>query len=100
MGIVICSSFVMAATNNPYSELTSNVHSALDELNADESHYVPQREAEELFYLPDCVHIFSSEPMAKSPRFPSHLHSGSFDSKMAAHRPVTRPRHPPPTSSK
>jgi len=38
--------------------LSSNVHQALDELNADETHYVPQREAEELFYLPDCVHIF------------------------------------------
>jgi len=48
----------MAATNNPYSALSSNVHQALDELNADETHYVPQREAEELFYLPDCVHIF------------------------------------------
>jgi len=48
----------MAATSNPYSALSSNVHQALDELNADETHYVPQREAEELFYLPDCVHIF------------------------------------------
>jgi len=48
----------MSATNNPYSALSSNVHQALDELNADETHYVPQREAEELFHLPDCVHIF------------------------------------------
>ena len=37
---------------------------ALDELNADESQYIPShpsgggREAEELFLLPDCVHIF------------------------------------------
>jgi len=46
------------ATNNPYSSLSSNVHAALDELNADESHYVPGTEAEELFLLPDCVHIF------------------------------------------
>ena len=30
----------------------------MDELDADESHYVPNKEAEELFLLPDCVHIF------------------------------------------
>ena len=44
--------------------MASQVHNALDELNADESHYIPShpsgggREAEELFLLPDCVHIF------------------------------------------
>jgi len=44
--------------------VASQVHNALDELNADESHYIPShpsgggREAEELFLLPDCVHIF------------------------------------------
>jgi len=54
----------MAANQSPYGNVTSQVHSALDELNADDSHYIPShpsgggREAEELFLLPDCVHIF------------------------------------------
>jgi len=44
--------------------VANQVDNALDELNADESHYIPShpsgggREAEELFLLPDCVHIF------------------------------------------
>ena len=47
-----------------FRNVASQVHSALDELNADDSHYIPShpsgggREAEELFLLPDCVHIF------------------------------------------
>jgi len=54
----------MANNQNPYGNVASQVHNALDELNADESHYIPShpsgggREAEELFLLPDCVHIF------------------------------------------
>jgi len=54
----------MAANQSPYGNVASQVHSALDELNADDSHYIPShpsgggREAEELFLLPDCVHIF------------------------------------------
>ena len=46
------------------SNVANEVHNALDELNADESQYIPShpsgggREAEELFLLPDCVHIF------------------------------------------
>lgn len=43
---------------NPYRGLRADVNQALDELHADESHYVPQKEAEELFLLPECVHIF------------------------------------------
>lgn len=46
------------ASPSPYGALSANVHQAMDELDADESVYVPQREAEELFHLPDCVHIF------------------------------------------
>merc|ERR1711994_303775 len=52
------------ANQNPYGNVASQVHNALDELNADDSHYIPShpsgggREAEELFLLPDCVHIF------------------------------------------
>jgi len=45
-------------TNNPYSALQNNVNEALDELVADESVYVPNIEAEELFNLPDSVQIF------------------------------------------
>jgi len=50
----------MASTtqHHPYSDLQQNVHRAMDELVADESVYVPTREAEELFNLPDCVQIF------------------------------------------
>jgi len=54
----------MASNQNPYGNVANQVHSALDELNADDSHYIPShpsgggREAEELFLLPDCVHIF------------------------------------------
>jgi len=43
---------------SPYRNLQQNVNDAFNELEADESVYVPQREAEELFKLPDCVHIF------------------------------------------
>jgi len=54
----------MASSQSPYSNVANEVHNALDELNADESQYIPShpsgggREAEELFLLPDCVHIF------------------------------------------
>jgi len=43
---------------SPYSNLQQNVNDAFNELEADESVYVPKREAEELFKLPDCVQIF------------------------------------------
>lgn len=54
----------MESSQSPYSNVANEVHNALDELNADESQYIPShpsgggREAEELFLLPDCVHIF------------------------------------------
>merc|ERR1712141_759831 len=58
--VIICEN--MASTTqqqqHPYSDLQQNVHRAMDELVADESVYVPTREAEELFNLPDCVQIF------------------------------------------
>jgi hypothetical protein len=38
--------------------LSANVHEALEELqNLDESQLLPQREAEELFHLPDGVQV-------------------------------------------
>merc|ERR1711881_46205 len=43
---------------SPYSNLQQNVTDAYNELEADESVYVPEREAEELFNLPDSVQIF------------------------------------------
>lgn len=45
-------------TPSPYANLHGNVRDALNELEADESVYVPQIEAEELFHLPDCVQLF------------------------------------------
>jgi len=46
------------AEQGPYSNLQQNVSDALNELEEDKSVYVPEREAEELFNLPDSVHIF------------------------------------------
>jgi len=46
------------AEQSPYSNLQKNVNDAFNELEADESVYIPEREAEELFNLPDSVHIF------------------------------------------
>jgi len=43
---------------SPYGNLQQNVNDALNELEEDESVYIPEREAEELFNLPDSVHIF------------------------------------------
>merc|ERR1711993_65815 len=43
---------------SPYGNLQQNVNDAFNELEADESVYIPEREAEELFNLPDSVHIF------------------------------------------
>jgi len=48
----------MAVNSSPYGGLTQRVHEAMDELNSDETFYEPHQEAEELFNLPDCVHIF------------------------------------------
>merc|ERR1712066_1176379 len=46
------------AEQSPYSNLQKTVNDAFSELEADESVYIPEREAEELFNLPDSVHIF------------------------------------------
>jgi len=46
------------AEQSPYSNLQKDVNDAFNELEADESVYIPEREAEELFNLPDSVHIF------------------------------------------
>ena len=40
------------AVSSPYGGLTQRVHEAMDELNSDETFYVPHQEAEELFNLP------------------------------------------------
>ena len=42
----------MAVNSSPYGGLTQRVHEAMDELNSDETFYVPHQEAEELFNLP------------------------------------------------
>ena len=58
----ILSSFNYYVSTEIFSDLQQNVHQALDELVADESVYIPNREAEELFNLPDSVQIFFISP--------------------------------------
>ena len=41
----------MAVNSSPYGGLTQRVHEAMDELNSDETFYVPHQEAEELRIL-------------------------------------------------
>ena len=48
--------------SSPYGELNREVKSALDDLSADESVYVPRRPAVELFRLDDGVQIFFVAP--------------------------------------
>jgi hypothetical protein len=57
------------AAASPYGNLTKQVNTAMDELVADESHYVPKREAEELFILPNAVQIFFVRPDGKVSTF-------------------------------
>jgi len=66
--------------NNPYRHVQDNLRDAFDDLLADESVYVPQREAEELFNLPDCVHIFFISASGKVSTFsePSTLRIFKF----------------------
>jgi len=75
----------MASTtqHHPYSDLQQNVHRAMDELVADESVYVPTREAEELFNLPDCVQIFfiTAEGRVSTFSQPSSLRIFKFKNK-------------------
>ena len=54
---------------NCFSSLSAEVNSALEELVNDESAYVPQREAEELFRLEDSVQIFFISPAGKVSTF-------------------------------
>jgi len=68
---------------HPYSDLQQNVHRAMNELVADESVYVPTREAEELFNLPDCVQIFfiTAEGRVSTFSQPSSLRIFKFKNK-------------------
>ena len=63
-----------------FSDLTKQVNTAMDELVTDESHYVPRREAEELFLLPDAVQIFFVRPDGRCTTFsePSTLRIFKF----------------------
>jgi len=73
----------METGNNPYSNVQDNVREAFDDLLADDSVYVPQREAEELFNLPDSVHIFFISASGKVSTFsePSTLRIFKFKDK-------------------
>ena len=66
-----------------FSNLHRNVHDALNELEADESTYVPKKPAVELFHLPDCVQIFFISAAGKVSTFsePSTLRIFRFDEK-------------------
>jgi len=48
----------MSAATSPYADLAAQVNSAMDELSADTSVYVPDQPAVELFRLDDKVQIF------------------------------------------
>jgi len=43
---------------SPYTGLSTEVQNALNELNTDSAQYIPQRDAKELFNIPDKVQIF------------------------------------------
>lgn len=43
---------------SPYTGLSTEVQNALNELNTDSSQYIPQRDAKELFNIPEGVQIF------------------------------------------
>jgi len=68
------------ADNNPYQNVQDNVREAFDDLLADESVYLPQKEATELFNLPD-VHIFFVSSSGKVSTFsePSTLRIFKFN---------------------
>jgi len=70
-------------SNNPYAKVQDNVKEAFDELLEDDSVYVPQHEAEELFNLPDSVHIFFISASGKVSTFsePSTLRIFKFKDK-------------------
>ena len=67
-------------TQNPYQNVQDNVKEAFDDLLADESVYLPQKEATELFNLPDSVHIFFISASGKVSTFsePSTLRIFKF----------------------
>lgn len=73
------------ASSNPYSGVSADVNCAMDELTADQSQYVPQREAEELFRLPD-VQIFfiSADGRVSTFSEPSMLRIFKFKEKLQA----------------
>jgi len=67
-------------TQNPYQNVQDNVREAFDDLQADDSVYLPQKEATELFNLPDSVHIFFISASGKVSTFsePSTLRIFKF----------------------
>merc|ERR1712110_240139 len=85
-----CTTNNTMAEQSPYSNLQKNVNDAFNELEADESVYIPEREAEELFNLPDSVHIFFITASGKVSTFSEPSTLRIFDLK----RPVkVRPTH-------
>ena len=68
-----------------FSNVHQNVHDALNELEADQSAYIPEQVAEELFHLPDCVQIFFISSGGKVSTFsePSTLRIFRFKEKLS-----------------
>lgn len=78
----------MATASSPYVDLNKQVNTAMDELVNDESHYVPKREAEELFLVPDAVQIFFVRPDGRVTTFsePTTLRIFKFKEKEDAEK--------------
>ena len=71
-----------------FRDLNKQVNTAMDELVNDESHYVPKREAEELFLVPDAVQIFFVRPDGRVTTFsePTTLRIFKFKEKEDAEK--------------
>ena len=71
-----------------YRDLNKQVITAMDELVNDESHYVPKREADELFLVPDAVQIFFVRPDGRVTTFsePTTLRIFKFKEKEDAEK--------------
>lgn len=78
----------MATATSPYVDLNKQVITAMDELVNDESHYVPKREADELFLVPDAVQIFFVRPDGRVTTFsePTTLRIFKFKEKEDAEK--------------
>merc|ERR1712107_963148 len=82
----ICQINIMSAAPSPYAALAAQVNSAMDELSADTSVYVPDQPAVELFRLDDKVQIFFVTADGRVSTFsaPESLRIFQFDDNKSA----------------